>query len=132
MLNIDSRSSMPIYEQVKIQIKELIMKGALRKGDKLPSVREMASNLSINPNTISKSYSELEKEGIIETLRGKGTFVSSDIIKKSDDKMSTLIKNELKKLIVEASYNGIKKSDFMKITENIFKELGVNEDDKCK
>lgn len=67
----------PIYEQIKEKFIELIINNALREGDKLPSVRELASMLTVNPNTISKAYSRLEDEGMIETLKGKGTFVRS-------------------------------------------------------
>lgn len=86
MLRIDPRSSTPIYEQIELGIKELILKGALKMGEKLPSVRELASILMINPNTISKAYGELEREGIIETLRGKGTFITSNYEGKGDHK----------------------------------------------
>ena len=65
----------PIYEQIREKFIELIINNALREGDKLPSVRELASILTVNPNTISKAYSRLEDEGMIETLKGKGTFV---------------------------------------------------------
>ncbi|MBS5927749.1 MAG: GntR family transcriptional regulator [Clostridium sp.] len=65
----------PIYEQIKEKFIELIINNALREGDKLPSVRELASMLTVNPNTISKAYSRLEDGGMIETLKGKGTFV---------------------------------------------------------
>ena len=86
MLKVDPRSSTPIYEQIELGIKELILKGALKAGEKLPSVREMSSILTINPNTISKAYGELEREGIIETLRGKGTFITDNYRAKVDDK----------------------------------------------
>lgn len=66
-----------IYSQIKRKFNELILKNALREGDKLPSVRELASILTVNPNTISKAYKQLEDEGFIETVRGKGTFVKS-------------------------------------------------------
>lgn len=65
----------PIYEQIREKFIELIINNALREGDKLPSVRELASMLTVNPNTISKAYNKLEDEGMIETLKGKGTFV---------------------------------------------------------
>ena len=64
MLNINPRSSTPIYEQIQLGIKELIIRGALKNGDKMPSVRQLSSILTINPNTISKAYGELEKEDI--------------------------------------------------------------------
>lgn len=132
MLRIDPRSSTPIYEQIELGIKELILKGALKYGEKLPSVREMSSILTINPNTISKAYGELEREGVIETLRGKGTFITDNYKGKVDEKKMEYISEELKKLILEASYGGISKEDFMRLTLQIFSELGVNDNDRSK
>ena len=132
MLRIDPRSSTPIYEQIELGVKELILKGALKYGEKLPSVREMASILTINPNTISKAYGELEREGIIETLRGKGTFITDNYKGKVDEKKMEYISDELKKIILEANYSGINKEEFMKLTLQIFSELGVTDNDRSK
>ena len=129
MLKVDPRSSTPIYEQIELGIKELILKGALKAGEKLPSVREMSSILTINPNTISKAYGELEREGIIETLRGKGTFVTDNYKVKVDEKKMEHISEELKKLILEAKYNGMGKEAFHELVTQIFSELGVNDND---
>lgn len=130
MLKIDPRSSTPIYEQIELGIKELILKGGLKANDKLPSVREMATILTINPNTISKAYGELEREGIIETLRGKGTFVTDNFKGKADEKKMDYIQGELKKIILEANYGGVSKDEFMNLVLDIFSELGVNENDR--
>lgn len=132
MLRIDPRSSTPIYEQIEFGVKELILKGALKGGEKLPSVREMSSILTINPNTISKAYGELEREGIIETLRGKGTFITHNFEGKVDEKKMEYMKDELKKLILEANYSGINKEEFMKLALQIFSELGVTDNDRSK
>lgn len=130
MLKIDPRSSTPIYEQIELGIKELILKGALKPNEKLPSVREMASILTINPNTISKAYGELERDGIIETLRGKGTYVTENCTGKVDEKKLKQISTELRKLILEANYSGLNKEDFMNLVSETFKELGVNNNDR--
>lgn len=74
-LRIDSRSSTPMYQQMIDEIKARIAKGALAPQSRLPSIRELASDLMINPNTIAKAYQELEREGVIEVIRGRGTFV---------------------------------------------------------
>lgn len=124
MIKVDPRSSTPIYEQVELRIKELILKGALNEGEKLPSVRELSSILTINPNTISKAYKELEREGIIETLRGKGTFITHNIKSTTDSKKIEKIREELKNLILEASYVSIDKEKFLSIVQVIFDELG--------
>jgi len=132
MLRVDPRSSTPIYEQIEFGIKELILKGALKQGEKLPSVRELSSVLTINPNTISKAYGELEREGVIETLRGKGTFITSNYKGKVDERKMEYISGELKKLVLEASYGGISKEEFIKLTLQIFSELGVSDNDRSK
>lgn len=126
MLTIDPRSSTPIYEQIQLGIKELILKGGLQGGDKIPSVREMASILTINPNTISKAYGELERQGVIETLRGKGTYVVDNYKRKVDENKMQYISEELKKIILEANYNGMDKETFVDLALKIFSELGVD------
>ena len=132
MLTVDPRSSTPIYEQIELGVKELILKGALKSGEKLPSVREMSSILTINPNTISKAYGELEREGIIETLRGKGTFITKNCRGKVDVKKMEYISEELKKIILEASYGGVSEDAFKELVTQIFLELGVKENDRNK
>ena len=72
----DHRDSRPIYEQITHRFRSQIHSGVLRSGDKLPSVRELAASLSINPNTIQRAYRELENEGWIVSVPGKGSFVS--------------------------------------------------------
>lgn len=74
MISINFRDSRPIYEQVKDSLRRLIVSGALPPDDKLPSVRELASQLVINPNTIQRAYRELEHEGYIVSVPGKGSF----------------------------------------------------------
>ena len=75
MVHLDYRDPRPIYAQIIDGIREQIATGILQPGDKLPSVRELASTLTINPNTIQRSYRQLEMEGWIVTMQGKGCFV---------------------------------------------------------
>ena len=76
MITLNYRDSRPIYEQIKDGIKRLVVTGAVAADEKLPSVRELASSLAINPNTIQRAYSQLEAEGYILSVSGKGTFVA--------------------------------------------------------
>ena len=78
MVHLDYRDARPIYTQIMDGFKEQIASGILQPGDKLPSVRELASTLAINPNTIQRSYRQLEMEGWIVTVPGKGCFVCSN------------------------------------------------------
>ena len=80
MLNLNFRDTKPIYIQIKDGIKKLIITGAICADEKVPSVRELAESLAINPNTIQKAYKELETEGYLYSVSGRGTFASSDVI----------------------------------------------------
>ena len=75
MININYRDTRPIYEQVKDNFRQLIISGALPPDEKMPSVRELAASLTINPNTIQRAYRELEAEGYICSVPGRGSFV---------------------------------------------------------
>ncbi len=77
MLQLNYRDAKPIYEQIKDGIRHLLLSNAISADEKLPSVRELASNLAINPNTIQRAYRELESEGYIYSKQGKGTFASA-------------------------------------------------------
>ena len=76
MLNLDYRDARPIYEQVRDNLRRLMVSGAIQEGEKLPSVRSLASNLAINPNTIQRAYESLETEGYVYSIHGKGSFAA--------------------------------------------------------
>lgn len=78
MLSINYKDPRPIYEQVRDALRQLILSGSIAPGEKLPSVRELAASLAINPNTIQRSYRELEALGLINTVPGKGAFAATD------------------------------------------------------
>ena len=81
MLSLNYRDSRPIYEQVRDGLRRLIITGALQAGDKLPSVRAMAGQLAINPNTIQRAYEALESEGYVYSVPGKGSFAAPANVK---------------------------------------------------
>ena len=74
MISLNYRATGPIYQQIKDNLRKLILSGAIAEGEKLPSVRELAGDLAINPNTIMRAYRELEAEGYVYTIQGKGCF----------------------------------------------------------
>ena len=76
MLNLDYRDARPIYEQVRDNLRRLMVSGAIQEGETLPSVRSLASNLAINPNTIQRAYESLETEGYVYSIPGKGSFAA--------------------------------------------------------
>jgi GntR family transcriptional regulator len=73
---IDDRSPMPVYAQLYEQVLAAVSGGSLSRGEQLPSVRGVAADLGINPNTVNRAYAELEREGVVETRRGRGTYVT--------------------------------------------------------
>ena len=99
MISINYRDPAPIYEQVKSGFRKLILSGVLALGDKMPSVRSLAMELAINPNTVQRAYNELESEGFIYSVPGRGSFVS-DIPKISEEKM-----RELKERLIDTAKN---------------------------
>ena len=123
LINIDSRSSKPIYEQIIEKIQENILKGLLKPGDKLPSVRELASIITINPNTISKAYIELERMKAIEVIRGKGTFVVKNFKPIMDEEKMREIKEHMKKIIIESHHIGLDKAQLINILNEIYNEF---------
>ena len=78
MIKIDYRDARPIYEQIVDGVETLALRGALPAGSQLPSVRQLAMELSINPNTIQRAYAELERRGVIYAAKGRGNFISDD------------------------------------------------------
>ncbi|MEG0296199.1 MAG: GntR family transcriptional regulator [Clostridium sp.] len=127
MIKFDPTKSTPIYEQIILGVKELIIKGAIVPGDKLPSIRELASMIVINPNTISKAYGELEQEGVIHVVKGKGTYVSQDCIGINKEFKVTQITEELRKVIVEAESAGISKMEIQELIDGCYKLLKGSE-----
>ena len=87
MINLDYQSRTPIYEQIVNGIEKYVALGILKE-TQIPSIREMASNLGINPNTVKKSYDILEGRGVITTISTKGTFISEDTKKATDEKIN--------------------------------------------
>ena len=124
MLELNYRDTRPIYEQIKDGLRKLVVSGVIRQDEKLPSVRELASQLAINPNTIQKAYRELEQEGCIYTVAGKGSFAAplSDIsssrqtalFKQFDGAVTELVylgrkPDELKERIDQLQQGGVQK-----------------------
>ncbi len=120
MLQIDYRDRNPIYEQIRNKMKELIIKGVLKPHERVPSVREQAQSLTINPNTIQKAYRELEDKGYIYSVKGKGSFVSPADMWKGDDKLDELIQS-LEKTVSEMILFGADKKKVIDVIENIFR-----------
>ena len=105
MISLNYRDSRPIYEQIKDGLRKLIVTGALGTGEKLPSVRALATQLSINPNTIQRAYNELESEGYIYSVPGKGSFAAGN--DSADESRRKELLEKLRELAAELKYLGV-------------------------
>ena len=113
MINIDYTSRTPIYEQIVNEIERYVTLGVLKPDQKIESVRELASNLGINPNTVKKAYDELERRNVITTISTKGTFIANDTKSITELKINERI-GIIKAEIQELQKLGISKDDIFK------------------
>ncbi len=123
MFNINTTSDKPIYEQIIDNIKELTLKKILRPNDKLPSVRQMASILSVNPNTVSKAYQELERQKITNTIRGRGTFINSDLDLPIDNERIVKAIDNLRDICIELGHLGFSKEKIIDEIKKIYCDI---------
>ncbi|AQX54987.1 GntR family transcriptional regulator [Priestia flexa] len=114
MFDLDIRSRKPIYEQLVDKLKELIIHEVFKADEKLPSVRLLAKELTINPNTIQKAYRELEHQNYIYSIPGKGSFVTAQSELLNNEKVKKM-KEDLVKLIAEAMYLGMGKEEILSL-----------------
>jgi len=117
LIQLNYRDSKPIYEQIKSGLRKLVITNSLAPNDKLPSVRELASSLAINPNTIQKAYHELETEGYIYTVPGKGTFVAEreDIFETRQNELL----EEFDELVEELLFLSVQKKKLLERVEDL-------------
>ena len=120
MFSLNYRDARPIYEQVKDGLRHLVVTGAIQPGDQLPSVRALASSLAINPNTIQRAYNELEAEGYIYSVAGKGSFVSGTA--DADAVRRETLRVDVKKLLNELRYLGVTEADAAALIEEVYEQ----------
>ncbi|MBR5152024.1 MAG: GntR family transcriptional regulator [Clostridia bacterium] len=124
MIKLDYKSDKPLNEQIVQGIKELIMCGALSKDEQLPSVRDLAVSLTVNPNTVQRAYRTLEGDGVIYSIRGKGNFVAS--VPDADSKTLSALYHVLEQTVRELAFYGEEKKTVDNVIQRIFEE-GVTE-----
>ncbi len=127
MVKIDKDSHRPFYEQLVIGIKEDILQGILEPGDQIPSVREMAKILLINPNTISKAYKVLESEQVLVTVKGKGTFVKQVESRPRDLRRIEELQQQFNELVIEAKHLQVTETEIKQWLKEAEAKLGGNE-----
>ena len=117
MIQINYRDTRPFYQQIKDNVRHLVVSGALKKDDKLPSVRELAASLAINPNTIQKAYRELEAEGYLYTVAGKGTFAARQ--EGIHEVRNEELLEEFDEIVEELLFLSVNKENFTKRIEQL-------------
>lgn len=117
MIQLNYRDSKPIYEQIKDGFRKLIISNSLPANEKLPSVRELASGLAINPNTIQRAYRDLESEGYVYSIAGKGTFVAEH--QGLYDVRQQELLEEFDEIVEELYFLSVKKEDLVTRINNL-------------
>ena len=113
IINLDYQSRTPIYEQIVLEIERYVALGILKPEEQIPPIREMATELGINPNTVKKAYSILETKGVIVTISTKGTYIAYDTKKIVEEKVNSKFV-ELELIIGELEKLGISKEEIIK------------------
>ena len=122
-ISISNSSTIPLYEQIQNQIKSQILNGYLKSGDGLPSIRGLAKELKVSIITTKRAYEELEKEGFLETVTGKGTFVAS----KNNERLKEIamyeIESKLEEIIRQAKAIGLTLEEGIDIFKSLYEEV---------
>lgn len=121
MFAIDLRSRVPIYEQIKNQVMELILLGALAPHEQLPSIRELARDLQLNVNTVKKAFQDLEADGVIYSLAGRGSFVAENALGSAQLKKRAA--EELKTSLLSARASGLARGEAQELLDVVYEEI---------
>jgi GntR family transcriptional regulator len=122
-LELNYRSGKPVYLQVVDQVKAAVASGRARAGDPLPSIRPLAEELRVNRNTIAKAYAELERQGVIETVVGRGCFIADQASPLRKDARMRMLAEEVDQVIVQAHHFQIPHAEFIQLVEERFESF---------
>jgi GntR family transcriptional regulator len=119
-LLLNFKSGKPVYLQVVDQVKAAAASGAVQPGDPLPSIRPLAEELRVNRNTVAKAYAELESQGVIETIAGKGCFVRANHSPYRKEVRQKLVAEKIDDAVVQAHHLQVEKTEFLRLAEERF------------
>jgi GntR family transcriptional regulator len=114
---VDPANGVAIFDQVVRQVKFAVARGALRPGNMVPSVRELARELAINPNTVARAYQQLQTEGVLEMIRGMGLEVAADAVKHCRAERQKIVQGRVRQALVEALQSGLEPDDLRQLLE---------------
>jgi GntR family transcriptional regulator len=117
---LNFKSGKPVYLQVVDQVKSAVASGAAQSGDPLPSIRPLAEELRVNRNTVAKAYTELERQGVIETAAGRGCFISANGSLLRKDARMKLVTEEMDEAVVQAHHLQVSRTEFVRLAEERF------------
>lgn len=121
LVNLDPGDGRPLYLQIMDEVRRAIVVGTLRAEDPLPSVRELAAELVVNPRTVAQAYQELEREGVVYMRRGQGTFVSTSA-QRNGEQRRTLARAVAKRSLLEARRNGLDAEELVTMIQQLAAE----------
>jgi GntR family transcriptional regulator len=121
ILTVDARSGVPIYQQIVEQVKRSTALGVLLPGEQLPTVKQLALDLTINPNTVARAYRDLERDGVIETSPGRGSFVRGDGTAESSAKVAAVdvARRAIEDAVREAKSMGLSREEVRKVVGSV-------------
>ena len=123
LIHIDYNTGEPISRQVADQIKWMVVSGALQPGQKLPSIRQLAGQLKVNPTTVTRIYNELEHDRVITLRQGQGAFVSEPDTYLRPEQVEKLVAEKARQMLVEGLRLGLTKSEIQKILDSEFSQI---------
>lgn len=118
ILTVDPRSGVPIYLQIIEQVKRSVALGVLQAGEQLPTVKQLAIDLTVNPNTVARAYRELERDSVIETAPGRGSFVRTDGVEQSTKAATDVARDAIEGALREAKSIGLSRADVRELAQN--------------
>ncbi len=127
-MHVDPSNGIAIYDQIVRQVKFAVASEALKPGNLVPSVREMARDLTVNPNTVARAYRELQADNVLQPLRGTGLEVTSNAVKKCRDDRAALIRSRLRSVLEEARQSGLAADEVRALTETELSRLESKKD----
>lgn len=125
--HIDYNSSQPIYQQVIEQIKLTIVNGGLKPGERMPSIRELAKTLKINPTTAAKIYNELAHEGVLVLRQGQGAFVAPKVVSLASEEIQRIVAEHARKMLVEGLRFGLTREEIDLIIDAEYRSIRKGE-----
>ncbi len=127
LIHVDPSNGLAIYDQISRQIKFAVAHGAIREGDLIPSVRELAQRVAVNPNTVARAYRDLQADGVLEPLRGEGLRVAKRAAEACRQERWALLTQRLRSVIAECRGSGLDPTEIRRLIDDVLAESGTQE-----